>query len=460
MTDLLLIYPYFNDDESIFKFPPLGLGYIASYVRSRGYTADIIDCTFLTEKEATRRAKNAKARVIGISCMSSMRDSALKLARGLRGSCEHIIAGGPLPTARPAEFLDHFDLVVLGEGEETVLELLQAYDSGMDHKELGVKGVSFRQYGGPKPGLDKKREAKHIITPPRQHIKDLDSIPFPSRDLFDHESYKRYFKDHHGYTITSMMASRGCPFDCEFCSRPIFGRSYRGRSTATIVDEMEEIVSYGYDRIWIADDVFPLNRKMGEEFCGQLIKRRVEAAWESLCRVDILDQELAAQMKKAGCYRLFFGMESGNDSILALMNKQTRVDQEKKAVGTAKSVGIKTGGFFILGYPGETDETMLDTMRMASSLPLDYVSITMPYPIPGTRLYDRVGKKMTMGDMKKGQGLVKHVLTYDSDFSSFKLKFGITKTMVQHYTRKHLGSWYGVMKPFETVTDLMFKKIR
>lgn len=445
MTDLLLIYPYFNDDNSIFKFPPLGLGYMASCVRGRGFSVQLIDCTFQKEEEVLKKARKAKARFIGISCMSSMKDAALGMAQKLRGECEFLLTGGPLPTVDPREFLEHFDLVVVGEGEETMLEILQSRDAEGWRK---VKGVAFKESG------------RVVSTPPREFVKDLDSLPFPSRDLFDNESYKRYFRRRHGYTITSMMASRGCPFNCEFCSRPVFGRSYRGRQAASIVDEMEEILSHGYDRVWIADDIFPLTKEAGMEVCREIIVRGLDVQWECLCRVDVLDRELASRMVEAGCHRVFFGMESGNDAVLKLMNKQTSVEQGLRAVQLARSAGIKTGGFFILGYPGETNETMLDTMRVASSMPLDYLSLTVPYPIPGTELYRRIGDRMVLRDMaRERHGLVKHVLTYDSEFSSSKLKFGITKTMVQHHARRLLGPCYGVARPFELVTDRIFRRL-
>ncbi len=447
MVDLLLVYPYFNDDDSIFKYPPLGVGYIASYVRDRGYSVAIVDCTFLTEEEAVRRVRIMKPRVLGIYSMSGMKDSALRLARRLRDSCTLLICGGPLPTVSPEEFLGTFDLAVIGEGEETVLDLLRSLDSD---RGPYVSGVAYLNGAG-----------RLTFTRPRGQAHDLDSLPFPARDLYDHRSYKEYFTKHHGYTITSMVTSRGCPFDCEFCSRPVFGNTYRTRSAPNIVDEMEEISSLGYDRIWIGDDIFPLNKKVGLAIAREIVGRRLDLRWECLCRADLLDDELAREMKKAGCYRVFFGLESGNNEILRLMRKRLNTDQARRAVHTAQAAGMKVGSFFILGYPGETSETMLDTIRFASSFSFDYLSFTVPYPIPGTRLYERVKPLMMTGDLiKETHGVVKHTLIYRSEFSLTKLKFGMIKAKIQHDLRRRLGPAYTLFRPAEIATDYLFRGIR
>ena len=160
-----------------------------------------------------------------------------------------------------------------------------------------------------------------------------------------------------------------------------------------IVDEVEQIAALGYDRVWFADDCFTLNRNHVLNVCNELVRRKVDIGWECLSRVDTMDKEVAEGMKRAGCIRVFFGIESGNDSVLGLMNKHITTAQAKSAVYAAKAAGLKTGAFFIVGYPGESNKTVLDTVRFASGLPLDYLSFTLPYPIPGTPLYERVKDK-------------------------------------------------------------------
>ena len=186
--------------------------------------------------------------------------------------------------------------------------------------------------------------------------------------------------------------------------------------------------------------------------------------WECLSRVDTIDLETALMMKKAGCVRVFFGLESGNDKVLALMKKKATTSQGKRAVLVTKDARIQTGAFFIAGYPGETDRTVLETLKFASSLPLDYLSFTVPYPIPGTPLYHRVKDSIEFDDYNqpKHRSLTDHKLIYRSSFSENKLKFAILKGMVQFKLKKYLGArgYELVGEPFNHLSDLVFRLLR
>lgn len=456
MTAVTLVYPYFRPgyDNSIFRLPPLGPGYIVSYLRQQGITANLVDCTFMSQGEAVEKVGKSKPRIVGIYSMFSMKQSALEMAKQLRDSCELLVAGGPLPTLCPEDFLEDFDVVVVGEGEEAMLELVDAIQNS--RSLTGIKGIVYRdQKGNPQRTI--------IHTPPRELTKDLDGFPFPARDQLDHQGYKRHYR-RSGYTITSIITSRGCPFNCDFCSRAVFGNKFRTRSAKNIVDEVEIVQKLGYDRVWFADDCFTLSKERLLSICGEIVKRGLRMEWECLSRVDTLDAEVADRMKKAGCARVFFGLESGNDGILALMKKQATVSQARKAVLAAKSAGIQVGAFFILGYPGEDNETVLDTIRFASSLPLDYLSFTMPYPIPGTSLYERVKGRIEFEDLEQPKHLTisEHKLIYRSSFSETKLKFAIFKGMAQYYVRKKFGArgYWLVGRPFEVFTDAAFRLLR
>ncbi|NIR86142.1 radical SAM protein [Candidatus Bathyarchaeota archaeon] len=333
-----------------------------------------------------------------------------------------------------------------------MLELVQNVEKCTDLSRVG--GIAYRE----------KETGMTKLTPPRGFIQNLDSIPFPARDLFDNQAYKDYYSKKFGYTITSMITSRGCPFNCDFCSQPIFGNRFRTRSAANIVDEIETVLALGYDRIWFADDCFTLKRKRLFNVCNEIVQRHMKIDWECLSRVDTIDREMTKKMEQAGCVRVFFGIESGNDSVLALMKKRANTRQAKEAVRATKLSGIRVGAFFIVGYPGETDETVLDTVRFASSLPLDYLSFTFPYPIPGTPLYERVRDKMILDDWKepKHLRLIEHKLLYRSSFSEVKLKFAILKATVQFRLKKYLRArvYKLICEPFERLTDFVFKLLR
>lgn len=452
MTAVTLVYPYFqpSNDNSIFRFPPLGLGYIVAYLRSHGISAELVDCTFMKQEKALKRIRDTNPTIVGIQAMFSMKEKTMEFAELLRKDCELLVVGGPLATSNPEEFIDSFDVVAIGEGEQTMLELAQAVENHSDFND--IRGIMFKEKG------------RIVVTPARDFAGDLDKIPFPSRELFDNQAYKNYYSRNFGYTTTAIITSRGCPFQCDFCSRPIFGNTFRSRTANNIVQEVEAVQKLGYQRVWFADDCFTLNRGRLMEICEELNRRNIMIGWECLSRVDTVDLSVAEKMKNAGCVRVFFGIESGNNGILKIMKKQATVEQAKKAVHIFKRTGIQVGAFFILGYPGESEETILDTVNFASSLPLDYLSFTFPYPIPGTPLYDRVKNRMVSKEWQepKKLSLIKHKLLFYSPFSETKLRFALFKGMTQFYMRKYLGRMIFelVGEPYRQITDALYRMLK
>jgi len=378
-----------------------------------------------------------------------MKQESLDMARELRKECNLLVAGGPLPTTNPEPFLEDFDVVVNGEGEQTMFELVKAYETGSDFSQ--VPGIIYRNA--------KSKEIER--TGKRGMIKNLDAIPFPDRDMFDNFGYKEYYRKKSASTITTIMTSRGCPYTCDFCSRPIFGNEFRSRTASRIVDEIEEVISLGYERIWFADDCFTLIRQRLIEICDEIVKRKLKIQWECLSRVDTLDPELIKRMKQAGCIRIFFGIESGDDSILSIMGKNTTAKKATDAVRLCNAQDVKVGAFFILGYPGENDKTVLNTVKFASSLQLDYLSFTLPFPIPGTPLFEKLKGDIVTDEFAepKQLKLIKQKLLFRSHLSESKLKFAIIKGMTQFYIQKYLGPrMRGIVKPpIELLTDALYR---
>lgn len=448
MTRVLLIYPYFKPgyDRSSFRFPPLGLGYLASSLESCGCRPQLMDCTFLDREEARQIAMQSKAEIVGIYCMVSMLGESLTFARLMRDRCDLLVAGGPLPSCSPATFLDDFDLVVVGEGEQTIQEIVKAYEAGS-----GFSRINGLQY------LD-RQQGNTVRTPKRDLQPDLDQIPFPARHMFQNQKYIDHWKRRFNYSATTVITTRGCPLSCEFCSNAVFGETYRERSPENVLDEVEEALAIGYDRIHFADDVFTLNRKRMIRICEGIQTRGLKLQWECLGRVDSIDEATAKVMKKSGCDRIFFGIESGDESILKLMNKRISLDQARQAIKAARSSGLKTGAFFIICYPGETNDSVLKTIRFAASLPLDYLSFTLPYPLPGTRLCERINRRGVREWKGSSSPLTDHSLIYESEFSEAKMKFAILKGQIQFGIEKRSGSpLYLAKRPFEILTDGLFR---
>ena len=451
MSSVLLIYPFFKPrrDRSVFRFPPLGIAYLAASLHGAGHQVRLLDCTFLQREEALQQALFSPAEVVGIYCMVTMLDDCLWFAHALRGHCRLLIAGGPLPTCDPLPFLDEFDVVVRGEGEQTMLEIVGAWEAG---SSLGsIAGSVFREPA--QNGI--------ILTSERAFTRDLDSLPFPARHLLPNQEYIRHGKRKYGYSITTVMSTRGCPFRCEFCSNVVFGGSFRERSPANVVDEIEQALALGYDRISFADDVFTMKPSRVIGICAEILRRDLQFKWECLGRVDALDGPTALEMKRAGCTRIYFGIESGDDQVLKLMNKQITHRQASAAVEAAHQAGLEVGAFFILFYPGETDETVLNTLHFTTTLPLDYLGLTLPYPLPGTALYKRISERITR-PWHPGESLfTTHRLIFEADFSETKMLFGLLKGQAQFRMKNKLGRFAPLaLRLFEKPTDWMFKLLR
>lgn len=455
MTSVLLIYPFFipRRDRSVFRFPPLGVSYLAASLQRAGHEVHLIDCTFLDRADALRKALAVRAEVVGIYCMVSMTDECLWFAEQLRPHCRLLIAGGPLPTCDPEPFLDSFDVVVRGEAEQTFLELLRAEKDGSER--AGIAGIVYRATA------DNGDKGKVVYTPERVLTRDLDAIVFPARELLPNADYIRYGKKKYGYSITTVMSTRGCPFRCEFCSNVVFGGSYRERSPENVVDEVEAALGLGYDRISFADDVFTMKKDRVVRICREIRRRGLRFNWECLGRVDALDGPTALAMKEAGCTRVFFGIESGSDPILELMQKKITTEQARRAVEAAHGAGLQVGAFFILCYPGDTDDTVLKTLHFATALPLDYVGLSMPYPLPGTDLYRRTRDRITRAWHPDDSPFGGHVLIVDSGFSQAKTWFAILKGHAQFEIKKRAGALApALLVPFENATDALFRLLR
>jgi anaerobic magnesium-protoporphyrin IX monomethyl ester cyclase len=457
MTTVLLIYPYFKPrfDRSVFRFPPLGISYIAASLRRAGHEVQLLDCTFLQRKDALHRAMAVNAPVVGIYSMATMIEDCLWFGRALRAPGRLLIAGGPHPTWDPAPFRDVFDVVVRGEGDQTILELLQAYERGESFQS--VAGIAYRLKATGAEG----NTPEWIHTGERPFIKDLDGIPFPARDLLPNQDYIRHGRSRYGYSVTTVLSTRGCPFRCEFCSNVVFGGSYRERSADNVVDEVEQALGFGYDRISFADDVFTLKKNRVLSVCQEIRRRGLTFEWECLGRVDSMDEETARAMKESGCRRIYFGIESGDARILELMNKKITAEQARAAVEAAHRAGLEVGAFFILFYPGETGATVAGTLRFAASLPVDYLGLSMPYPLPGTALYERVKGRINRVWKPGRRFLFSHELTYQSDFSEWKMQFGIIKGQMHLAIKRKLGRIAPLpLGVFDKITDILFAVMR
>lgn len=388
MKKVLLVYPYFNTGAVKGQlFTPIGIGILSAVLKQKGIDVMKLDCTFLTMEESVEKAREYKPDITGIYIMTTFTKNALVLLEKLREVNPSSIytAGGPLPTLYPAKFAEKFDYVFKGEAAISFPDFCQDYLHASDKIEFMDKIEPFKY-----PGIYSTKA--ELIDSPSIHLtkKEIDECPPPDREGFHHQKYQEMSFECSGKKKASIMMTYGCPFSCDFCSKPIFGNMVRFRSLDKIFEEIMDIVSHGYDSLWIADDLFTYDEHYLKSFCSRLIAENLQISWSCLSRADSVNDELVKMMKNAGCCKVYFGIESGNDYVLKLMNKKIDIARVRRGVEIFTSNGIECAGFFIVGYPGETIETIEDTFNFALSLGLDEISFNVPYPLPGSKLYERV----------------------------------------------------------------------
>lgn len=423
-SGVTLIYPYFMSRDPVQKlFPPLGIAYLASQLAAMKIQVMVVDCTFEDPDEVIDRIAESRPAIIGISIMVTMSRNAFEMVGKLRERLPDtlFVAGGPLPTVYPSMFLKKFDMVFCGEGDVTFPRFCQDYlISGSSPGKLNMDFTSY-------PGLCQLRDGVMWASPPVHNSQEiLENLPLPDRSSFNHLRYQEAMERNSGQKQTSLIITRGCPYSCDFCSKPVWGNQFRKLSLEKVFREIEQIIALGYTSLWIADDCFTLDQEYLAAFCREMIRREVPVNWTCLSRVDRLTPELIDLMKRAGCTRVFLGLESGSDETLRLMNKRVTVEQGIRAVKLFTEAGIGTAGFFMVGYPGETRESIEKTFALVLALPLDEAWFTVPLPLPGTPLFARVADLNTWDDWEVSNQ-VKFV--FPSDFDERWIEERIKETL-------------------------------
>lgn len=436
MKKVLLIFPFYSLEEE-YKglskvgnmLPPLGLAYIGAVLENAGYDVKIIDASPFgwQMQQIVQEAKSYAPDYIGISSSTVSFDQAVRLAKSLKKNLPcPIILGGPHVTALPEEAISEpcFDIGVIGEGEETIVELLNALSSKSSLKK--IKGIIYKEKGKP------------VLASPREYIKDLDKLPFPARHLLPplknyHPTPATYKK----FPVGSMITSRGCPNRCSFCFRGVFGNRWQFRSPENIVDEMEELVyKYGASEIRIWDDTFNVDPERVRKICKLILKKKLKVSWTCVGRVNHIDQTMLKLLKQAGCWQIAYGIESGNAEVLKSINKGITMDMVKNAVDLTYKSGLKSMGFFILGLPGETAQTMEETIKFAKSLPLDAANFTIATPYPGTVLWTMAKKN---GSLTRDSY---HKLLVNLPETAYFIPDGMTARDVKEYEKKAYREFY------------------
>jgi anaerobic magnesium-protoporphyrin IX monomethyl ester cyclase len=374
--------PYPPDAHQHPPFIPLGIGYLGAVLEKNGYAVNVIDCQalHLTLDDVETELRKRQPDMVGLTSTTLTYKSAIsiiKVAKDALPKCLTVI-GGSHATFWDEEALNEcpqLDLVVRGEGENTILEIAKKVEEGESY--LDIVGTTCR------------KGEKTIVNPDRPFIEDLDSLPFPAFHLWPIEHFKKY-----GKIIFPVMTSRGCTFWCDFCSAVrMFGRRYRMRSPKKVVDELEFLYKkYGEDQYTFYDDAFTVSQARTKKICNEILKRGLKIKWDCETRVDMVSKDLLQKMKDAGCIAVWFGVEAGSERVIEAMGKGISLQQTFNAFKWANDVGLMTVASMILGFPGETRETAMESIKLLEKIKSDEIGVYIATPYPGTPMYEYVKK--------------------------------------------------------------------
>jgi anaerobic magnesium-protoporphyrin IX monomethyl ester cyclase len=402
MVDLLLANAYFlsldAEEQRVMRpHPPLGVLYLSSHLKSRGIDVGVFDGTFRSLEAFAVTLQRDRPPVVGIAVNLMTKRNALAMIALAKQHGSRVVIGGPDPPYHAASYLNAgADVVVIGEGEQTLEELLPVLLADRLVRRSPGGGGSLGEGGAAIHGIVfKSPDGLVVRTPPRPLLPDLDRQPFPDRSAIDLPMYLNAWRERHGVGTVSLITARGCPYTCTWCSRSVFGETHRRRSVTNVADEVEAIVDrYHPERLWYADDVFAIHRGWTIEYARELERRRLRLPFECISRAERIDDAVADALASLGCFRVWIGSESGSQRVLDAMKRKVSVEQVRTAAARLRRRGIEVGMFIMLGYDGEQLSDLRATVDHLKRTAPDVFLTTVSYPIKGTPYYDTVADRL------------------------------------------------------------------
>ncbi|HET6386399.1 MAG TPA: radical SAM protein [Armatimonadota bacterium] len=403
MVDILLAHSYFlkydaKQTAKMKPYPPLATLYAAALLRDRGYSVALFDAMLSDgEHEFEAALRQHSPRFVAVyednfnfltkMCLGRMRDAAQRMAEIARRSGASVIAAGPDVGDHPDLYFRHgVQFALVGEGENSLVELMDALFGRHPGPILSIAGVAV-----PDPDLPGIVRRGPERTPERS----LDCFPYPAWDLLDVERYRERWKIAHGYFGLNLVTTRGCPFHCNWCAKPIWGQRYAIRSPANVAGEMALLKrTLRPDHFWFADDIFGLRSEWVKEFEREVTALDAAVPFTIQSRADLITLEVARDLARAGCVEVWMGAESGSQKTLDAMDKGITVDEIAAARAYLKGAGVRACFFIQFGYPGETFEDILATVRMIRDTLPDDIGVSVSYPLPGTRFHEMVAEQL------------------------------------------------------------------
>jgi len=407
--------------EAMQPYPPLGTLYAASYLRQHGYNVALFDAMLAESEDEWGQALDKHQPQYAVlyednfnylskMCLLRMREAAFKMIEMAKMRRSTVILCGADATDHYADYLEKgADYVLIGEGEETLVELLSQLSAGKEAKDIVGLATHHTLARNRVEGFHVKR---------RLDISNLDELPFPAWDLVDVEKYRAIWVKQHGYFSMNMVTTRGCPFHCNWCAKPIWGQRYHSRSPENVAAEMKWLKeTYHPDHIWFADDILGLKPGWLPRFADALHAQGSLVPFKCLSRADLLTREGEVDaLARAGAQTVWMGAESGSQKILDAMDKGTRLEQIHEAARRLKRAGIRVGFFLQFGYPGETREDIEKTIRLVRECEPDDIGISVSYAMPGTKFYEAVREQL--GEKQNWQDSNDLAMLYHGPFST------------------------------------------
>lgn len=400
---VLLTHGYFLHEDPkeqviMRPYPPLGILYLSAWLDRYGVDNQVFDTTFSSRAALEDYLLAHRPRIVALYANLMMKLNVIAIMRFVRSRPELsetlVVLGGPDVTHNLDGYLGAgADVVVIGEGEQTMLEIALTVDDGRWTVDgqfpisnfSHIEGVAYRLPDG-----------SVFKTAPRQKLRSLDDLPMPNRLKINLQAYLDAWKKAHGQSAISVSTQRGCPYTCRWCSTAVYGQSYRRRSPQAVCDEIEWLQkNYDFDLIWFVDDVFTVSHKWLADFHNELTKRDLQVNFECITRADRLNDEVIKLLKNCGCFRVWIGAESGSQRIIDAMDRRVDVGQVRDMIKSARRAGIQAGTFIMLGYPGETEADIRETVQHLKDSNPDLFTITVAYPIKGTGLFEEVESTAT-----------------------------------------------------------------
>jgi anaerobic magnesium-protoporphyrin IX monomethyl ester cyclase len=398
MTEVLFANSYFYKlDAKQWRFkqpyPPLGTLWAAAKIRAAGFSVGLFDSNLSEGGYSLEKILIAVEPTYLViyddgfnyltkMCLSVMREQAFIMAElGKKNNCTVIICSSDASDHYDKYFDHGVDYVVRGEGEETLTDLIVTIKEGRSIDS--ILGIAYQR-------------VKVYVNPSRPVIRDLDTLPMPAWDLIDMPAYKNIWRKHHGYFSLNLATTRGCPYKCNWCAKPIYGNRYNSRSPKNVVDEIEFLITHHQvEHFWMSDDIFGLKPGWVQLFNEEIKKRNLNFRYKIQSRVDLLvESNTVKALSESGAETVWVGAESGSQKILDAMDKGTTVEQIKLTRKLLKDNHIKAGFFLQFGYLGETQHDINKTLQMVLELMPDEIGISVSYPLPGTSFYDKVKNQM------------------------------------------------------------------